>query len=124
MTFCFSQPCFIAHLLVTQQLKKCLLTQLYNGLILCTRGQIHVFNLMDNILGGLGFRGNRLVLFLFNMCGDFITNDKKNKGIKDMKSKDFDILVCLFAEDTTLYLNGSEESFTEANCMDRKHKEL
>ena len=44
---------------------------------------------------------------------------RTNRNIKGMKLKDYNVLLSLFADNTTLYLDGSEESFTEAiNTLD------
>lgn len=41
---------------------------------------------------------------------------RENPNIKAIKMKDLNTLISLFADDTTLYLDGSERSFKEAKA--------
>ena len=58
--------------------------------------------------------------YFYLICAEILSlMIRTNKNIKGMKLKDYSALLSLFADDTTLYLDGSEESFTEAiNTLD------
>ena len=65
---------------------------------------------------GRGCRqGDPLSPYLYLICAELMSLlIRKNPNIKGIKMKDKESLLSLFADDTTLYLDGSENSFREA----------
>ena len=60
-------------------------------------------------------QGDPISPYLYLICAEILSlMIRSNKTIKGLKLKDKDILLSLFADDTTLYLDGSERSFKEA----------
>ena len=60
-------------------------------------------------------QGDPISPYLYLICAEILSlMIRSNSNIKGLKLKDKDILLSLFADDTTLYLDGSEQSFKEA----------
>ena len=63
-------------------------------------------------------QGDPISPYLYLICAEILSlMIRQNKKIKGITLRDKDVLLSLFADDTTLYLDGSEESFTEAIKM-------
>ena len=57
-------------------------------------------------------QGDPLSPYLFIICAEFLSNSiRKNKKIKGIFSNDTEFKVTQFADDTTIFLDGSKESF-------------
>ena len=60
-------------------------------------------------------QGDPISPYLYLICAEILSlMIRSNKKVKGIKLKDKEILLSLFADDTTLYLDGSEQSFREA----------
>lgn len=60
-------------------------------------------------------QGDPISPYLYLICAEIMSlMIRNNKRIKGISLRDKDVLLSLFADDTTLFLDGSEESFTEA----------
>lgn len=60
-------------------------------------------------------QGDPISPYLYLICAEVLSLMlRKNKDIKGIKLKGQEVLLSLFADDTTMYLDGSEKSFTEA----------
>ena len=63
-------------------------------------------------------QGDPISPYLYLICAEILSlMIRQNKDIKGITLRDKDVLLSLFADDTTLYLDGSEKSFTEAIKM-------
>ena len=65
---------------------------------------------------GRGCRqGDPISPYLYLICAEIMSlMFRKNNNIKGIKVRDNETLISLFADDTTLFLDGSKESFEEA----------
>ena len=60
-------------------------------------------------------QGDPISPYLYLICAEILSlMIRNNKKIKGITLRDKDVLLSLFADDTTLFLDGSEESFTES----------
>ena len=60
-------------------------------------------------------QGDPISPYLYLICAEILSlMIRSNKNIKGIKIKEKETLISLFADDTTLYLDGSEQSFNEA----------
>ena len=60
-------------------------------------------------------QGDPISPYLYLICAEILSlMIRSNKNIKGLTLKEKDILLSLFADDTTLFLDGSEKSFKEA----------
>ena len=60
-------------------------------------------------------QGDPISPYLYLICAEILSlMIRCNKSIKGIKIREKEILLSLFADDTTLYLDGTEKSFTEA----------
>ena len=60
-------------------------------------------------------QGDPVSPYLYLICAEILSlMIRKNTDIKGIKVKDQNALISLFADDTTLFLDGSEKSFEEA----------
>ena len=63
-------------------------------------------------------QGDPISPYLYLICAEILSlMIRLNTNIKGITLRDKDVLLSLFADDTTLYLDGSEESFTESIKM-------
>ena len=63
-------------------------------------------------------QGDPISPYLYLICAEILSlMIRQNKKIKGITLRDKDVLLSLFADDTTMFLDGSEESFTEAIKM-------
>ena len=60
-------------------------------------------------------QGDPISLYLYLICAEILSlMIRQNRDIKGIKMKEENALISLFADDTTLYLDGDEKSFREA----------
>ena len=63
-------------------------------------------------------QGDPISPYLYLICAEILSlMIRQNKRIKGITLREKEVLLSLFADDTTLFLDGSEESFTEAIKM-------